>query len=235
VREGSTSSSLLPVLLSVPVLPLRRAPFPSALLHLSSSSIFALLDYRFFWPPRSPSHSTKADIESNLSVNLYGSINTVAAFLPLVRKSKTKKLGFVSSSLGSISFSGDNTLYTAYSVSKAALNMYGKKLSKELEEEGFTVFLVRFLPFSSFPFSPLLALTLSPAPPDVPRLRRYGDQRTRGSPYGRGSFRRCVSLPPFLLSSLKLTMLDLYSLKNIFTGDVKNGEFVAHDGKRLGW
>ncbi|KAF8877868.1 hypothetical protein BD779DRAFT_1230215 [Infundibulicybe gibba] len=75
--------------------------------------------------------------------------NTVApvqignAFLPLIRKSKAKKLVFVSSELGSIELGGQLPhLANAYSVSKAALNMLARKWGATLKKEGITVVLL---------------------------------------------------------------------------------------------
>ncbi|GAA5875092.1 hypothetical protein JCM8547_005410 [Rhodosporidiobolus lusitaniae] len=88
---------------------------------------------------RLPSETTKEEVLENLQSNLFGAIHTVSAFLPLLRKGRAKQIIGVSSNCGSIEAFGVNTRITAYAISKVSLNMYLKKLSVELEEEGFTV------------------------------------------------------------------------------------------------
>ncbi|GAA5859176.1 hypothetical protein JCM8547_008903 [Rhodosporidiobolus lusitaniae] len=90
-----------------------------------------------------PSETTPAQVQSNLEVNLYGNLRMVEAFLSLVRKSKGKQIIAVSSTAGSIGVHGEMTDMTSYAISKTALNMYMRKLSRELEPEGFTVVMVR--------------------------------------------------------------------------------------------
>ncbi|GEM11284.1 short-chain dehydrogenase/reductase SDR family protein [Rhodotorula toruloides] len=79
-------------------------------------------------------------VQANLNVNLYGVMHLVSASLPLLRKGQAKQIFAVSSTVGSLGgvFS-ENSLYTAYCMSKTILNMYMRKLSVELKEEGFTV------------------------------------------------------------------------------------------------
>lgn len=49
-----------------------------------------------------PSCSKAADLEDNLKVNLFGSMYSVQAFLPLVRAGRSKRINYVSSVAGSI-------------------------------------------------------------------------------------------------------------------------------------
>ncbi|GAA5933755.1 SDR family oxidoreductase [Sporobolomyces koalae] len=80
------------------------------------------------------------DLERNLAVNLYGVINTVNAFLPLLRKGQGKQIFVTSSLVGSIGGPlGQLPIFSTYAVSKAAVNMYTVKLARELADDGFTV------------------------------------------------------------------------------------------------
>ncbi|BGO95994.1 hypothetical protein NBRC10512_006456 [Rhodotorula toruloides] len=90
--------------------------------------------------PDAPS-ATKPDlVMQNLTTNLFGVMNLTAACLPLLKKGKGKQIFGVSSICGSLGgYFSDNSLATAYCISKAALNMYLRKLSRELELDGFTV------------------------------------------------------------------------------------------------
>lgn len=81
-----------------------------------------------------------------LSVNVIGALSTTEAFLPLLRNSKSARLVFVSSSLGSISEAADpkgkyrNPKGTEYRASKAALNMIMVQYDVCLGGEGIKVF-----------------------------------------------------------------------------------------------
>uniref|UniRef100_A0A0K3CMX4 BY PROTMAP: gi/472581206/gb/EMS18955.1/ C-signal [Rhodosporidium toruloides NP11] gi/647402852/emb/CDR49054.1/ RHTO0S22e02146g1_1 [Rhodosporidium toruloides] n=1 Tax=Rhodotorula toruloides TaxID=5286 RepID=A0A0K3CMX4_RHOTO len=90
--------------------------------------------------PEAPS-ATKPDlVMQNFTTNLFGVMNLTSACLPLLKKGKGKQIFGVSSICGSLGgFFSDNSLATAYCISKAALNMYLRKLSRELESDGFTV------------------------------------------------------------------------------------------------
>jgi len=78
-----------------------------------------------------------------LLFNTVNIVHLVRAFLPLVRKSNDKTINIVSSQLGSIQIGAMLPgLADAYSVSKAALNMLGRKWSAELKSEGITVFML---------------------------------------------------------------------------------------------
>ncbi|GAA6015984.1 hypothetical protein JCM10207_006828 [Rhodosporidiobolus poonsookiae] len=78
---------------------------------------------------------TPADVLANLNTNLFGMINVTSAFLPLLRKEGGAKqiigISSVCASLGG-DF-GKTPLVPAYCISKASVNMYLRKLSRELD------------------------------------------------------------------------------------------------------
>ncbi|GAA5970797.1 hypothetical protein JCM3765_006309 [Sporobolomyces pararoseus] len=83
---------------------------------------------------------TREDLDYSLETNLFGVLNSVNGFLPLLRKGIKKQIFVTSSIVGSIGgpisqMAGGS----AYAISKAAVNMYSVKLARELAEEGFTV------------------------------------------------------------------------------------------------
>ncbi|GAA5834359.1 hypothetical protein JCM11251_007968 [Rhodosporidiobolus azoricus] len=86
-----------------------------------------------------PSETSPSDVLETISTNVGGTINVTQAFLPLLRKGEGKQNFTISSSCGSVERFGGNTMYSAYSVSKAALNMYQSKLAAELGKDDFTV------------------------------------------------------------------------------------------------
>ncbi|GAA5838151.1 hypothetical protein JCM5353_001513 [Sporobolomyces roseus] len=91
---------------------------------------------------KSSSQFSEEDLSYNLKTNLYGVVNTINAFLPLLKENKQgkKQIFVTSSTLGSIGGPyGKMPVASAYSISKAAVNMYTVKLARELAEEGFTV------------------------------------------------------------------------------------------------
>ncbi|GAA6064683.1 hypothetical protein JCM10212_006179 [Sporobolomyces blumeae] len=89
---------------------------------------------------KSSSECSEEDLTYNLKTNLYGVINTVNAFLPLLKQGQGKQIFVTSSTLGSIGGPyGKMPVASAYSVSKAAVNMWTVKLARELADEGFTV------------------------------------------------------------------------------------------------
>ncbi len=85
-----------------------------------------------------PSEVDAADLRAVLDTNFFGAVETVKAFLPLLRASDAGRIVNVSSALGSISNLADpdwkayQRLFTPYSVSKAALNAFTAMLSAEL-------------------------------------------------------------------------------------------------------
>ncbi|KAH9478042.1 (+)-neomenthol dehydrogenase [Psilocybe cubensis] len=77
-----------------------------------------------------------------METNFVGLVQTTTAFVPLLRKSSDPSIVNVSSGLGSSTYQtrrGQPTLFTAYAVSKAAVNSYTVNLSQDLEKEGFKV------------------------------------------------------------------------------------------------
>lgn len=70
--------------------------------------------------------------------NTLGAMRATQAFLPLLRRSRHARLVNISSGAGSISTKTDFSRY-AYSVSKAALNMWTRALANELKLEGIIV------------------------------------------------------------------------------------------------
>lgn len=79
-------------------------------------------------------------------MNVVGVSNITQAFLPLIRKrgqEKSKTILNISSIIGSVALSGENNpagICTAYSVSKAALNMLTKNLADNLANENIIVY-----------------------------------------------------------------------------------------------
>ncbi|GAA6064115.1 hypothetical protein JCM10212_004962, partial [Sporobolomyces blumeae] len=83
---------------------------------------------------------TSKELADNLQTNTFGVVNTCFAFLPLLRKGNKKQIFITSSTVGSIGgYFSETPLATAYAMSKAAVNMFAVKLSRELAPEGFTV------------------------------------------------------------------------------------------------
>jgi NAD(P)-dependent dehydrogenase (short-subunit alcohol dehydrogenase family) len=83
-------------------------------------------------------HPDYVDMLGVYNVNTLGALRMVEAFLPLVSRSKMKRLGFVSSEAGSIGAS-ERKSWFGYCMSKAALNMAVKILFNDLRPLGFTV------------------------------------------------------------------------------------------------
>lgn len=90
--------------------------------------------------------SARDTLRAILAVNLVGAVSVTEAFLPLLRASKSPRLIFVSSSLGSVIHAADpSSVYysveaTEYRASKAALNMMMVRYWKLLKGDGFKVF-----------------------------------------------------------------------------------------------
>ncbi|GAA5993387.1 hypothetical protein JCM5350_002159 [Sporobolomyces pararoseus] len=93
---------------------------------------------------KTPLEFSIQDLQYSLDTNLYGVINSIKGFLPLLRKKEKKQIFVTSSEVGSFGGKYQEMIQgSAYSISKTAVNMYLKKLSIELASEGFTV-----IPFS---------------------------------------------------------------------------------------
>lgn len=78
-----------------------------------------------------------AEMHRLYDVNALGPLRVVEAFLPLVEKSGTRRLCFVSSEAGSI-LRAKRTAWFGYCMSKAALNMGVKILFNDLRPQGYT-------------------------------------------------------------------------------------------------
>lgn len=82
---------------------------------------------------------------SHYETNLFGAAATTEAFLPLLRKSSTKRLAFTSSTLGSLALASDSqgpmaaANWPIYRSTKTALNMIMLYYAQSLEKDGFVV------------------------------------------------------------------------------------------------
>jgi NAD(P)-dependent dehydrogenase (short-subunit alcohol dehydrogenase family) len=77
-----------------------------------------------------PSH-----VDRVLAVNAVGPYRVTRGFLPLLRRGRSPRILFVTSRMGSIGDSPSGAAY-GYRMSKAALNMLGANLARDLREEG---------------------------------------------------------------------------------------------------
>ena len=82
---------------------------------------------------------TQRSLTRQMSVNAIGPILTVQTFLPYL--AQPSKIGLLTSRLGSITENTSGSYY-GYRMSKSALNMAGKSLSKDLRGRGTAVFLL---------------------------------------------------------------------------------------------
>jgi NAD(P)-dependent dehydrogenase (short-subunit alcohol dehydrogenase family) len=76
-----------------------------------------------------------SQVDEVLAVNAVGPYRVTRAFLPLLRRGRSPRILFVSSRMGSIGDAPSGAAY-AYRMSKAALNMLGANLARDLREEG---------------------------------------------------------------------------------------------------
>lgn len=81
------------------------------------------------------------DMQCTLDVNVIGPLRIVRAFQPLMLGSGVRKIAIVSSYVGSIGRT-DSGAMIAYCVSKAAVNMLGRRLHFLLGEDDFKLLLV---------------------------------------------------------------------------------------------
>ncbi|KAK0619971.1 hypothetical protein B0T14DRAFT_221435 [Immersiella caudata] len=87
--------------------------------------------------------TTPSDILHDFTVNTVGTVKLFQATWPLLDNSEIKKFVIVSSSVGSIASLGVESFpSTAYGMSKAAVNWFGKKLSVDYKEKGLVVGIV---------------------------------------------------------------------------------------------
>ncbi|POY73438.1 hypothetical protein BMF94_3776 [Rhodotorula taiwanensis] len=90
-----------------------------------------------------PAEMSMDDLRANFRTNVEGAIHTVRYLLPLLNQGHAKQIFFISSICGSMQgFYSESAAGVTYSMSKAALNMYGVKLARELGDKGFTVVLL---------------------------------------------------------------------------------------------
>ena len=82
-----------------------------------------------------------ATLQKTFAVNTFGPLLLTKALLPNVLSSKSAKLGFVSSRVGSIADNSSGDHY-AYRSSKTALNSIAKTLAIELKDKGVPVLLL---------------------------------------------------------------------------------------------
>ncbi|KAL7904964.1 putative short-chain dehydrogenases/reductase [Trichoderma velutinum] len=81
--------------------------------------------------------------KKEIEFNVVGTLQLLRGFLPLVQKSKVKKIMVLTSSLGSIDQAVTTPgLANAYSVAKAGLNMLIRKWSATLKSDGITAALI---------------------------------------------------------------------------------------------
>lgn len=78
------------------------------------------------------------DIQTSVDINVVGTLQTVYAFLPLIRRGRSKKIIAISSGMGDLDFINEAHLANAapYSLSKAALSAMFAKLGVAYEDEG---------------------------------------------------------------------------------------------------
>jgi len=76
-------------------------------------------------------------VEQSFQTNLFGPINVLKHFLPLLRKGERPSIINISSEAGSFAgaYGGDYS----YALSKSALNMFSAQIRRELEPQGFVV------------------------------------------------------------------------------------------------
>ncbi|KAM0752636.1 NAD-P-binding protein [Meredithblackwellia eburnea MCA 4105] len=92
---------------------------------------------------KSATEGTLEELKADLQVNVFGVISVTTAMLPLLRQGQKKTVWTVSSSMGSIGgMSGKIPGAAMYSATKSAVNMYIRKLSRELDSEKFTFLLL---------------------------------------------------------------------------------------------
>ncbi|KAK4554047.1 hypothetical protein LTR86_008888 [Recurvomyces mirabilis] len=85
--------------------------------------------------------------QQHYDTNVFGAAVTVDAFLPLLRKSTEKRIGFTSSGLASLALAVDPSAHASYSAAmypiyrstKTSLNMIMAHYARLLETEGFIV------------------------------------------------------------------------------------------------
>ncbi|EJU06212.1 4-dihydrotrisporin dehydrogenase [Dacryopinax primogenitus] len=91
--------------------------------------------------PARPLHQCSKAFNDHLFTNVTGSIIMTNAMLPMLRKGKEKRIINISSGMGSLAYnepgSEPTSSFSAFSVSKAGLNMATRKYASEWGKEGF--------------------------------------------------------------------------------------------------
>lgn len=104
---------------------------------LDGKSIDMLINNAGILPmARSISDVNFEDFDRTIAVNTVGPVRVTQALLPNLRAGKGRTVINITSDLGSIAENRDGGFY-GYRESKAALNMFTKSLSAELQPEGF--------------------------------------------------------------------------------------------------
>ncbi|OAP62047.1 hypothetical protein AYL99_04250 [Fonsecaea erecta] len=82
--------------------------------------------------------SLDEDIKTAFNTNVVGVINTINAFLPLIKKGRVKKVVTLTSGMGDLDFVNDLGIWESapYSMSKAAVNIAVAKYSARYKDEG---------------------------------------------------------------------------------------------------
>lgn len=78
------------------------------------------------------------DLSECWNVNVVGALNSIAAFIPLIKKGKIRKVFALSSGMGDLDFTNelDMDMAVPYSISKAALNMVMSKFAATYKKDG---------------------------------------------------------------------------------------------------
>lgn len=102
--------------------------------------------------------------EAMMRVNYFGVVDTVRAFLPLIRRGRHKRIAIVSSLAAKIS----PPYFAAYSASKAAVAGFAHALRQELRPEGIRVVLIHPGPAATPLIDGYIGGEYYPVPPGVP-------------------------------------------------------------------
>jgi len=95
-----------------------------------------------FPPPKDTLETTTLSVlQTTFAVNTFGPLLLTQALLPNILASSVKKVGIVSSRVGSIADNSSGGSY-AYRSSKAAVNSIGKSIAMDLKDKGVAVMLL---------------------------------------------------------------------------------------------
>ncbi|KAJ9608848.1 hypothetical protein H2200_006619 [Cladophialophora chaetospira] len=156
------------------------------------------------------SNSLEDDMWTAFNTNVVGVINTINAFLPLVKKSAIKKVVTLTSGMGDLDFVNSLGIWESapYSMSKAAVNIAIAKYSARYKSEGILFFSI----------SPGVVDTAAAAAPGIEGLV---EKFLKGAPDFPG--------PMTPLQSVE-QVLKVVNLKSVENGD--GGAFVSHHGDK---